>query len=149
MRYYSGYLQDDWRVNGKLTINFGVRLERETGMQEKNNLQTVNFDQTAVNPLNSQVNVLDPVTGAKRQILGGLVFAGVNGATTVQGNQPAVKTAPRVGAVYSFNDKTVLRGGWGLYYSPWNFPAAGTTGWGQIGYSATTDGAADPRRADR
>ena len=139
VRYYSGYLQDDWRVNGKLTINFGVRLERETGMQEKNNLQTVNFDQAAINPLNSQVNVLDPVTGAKRQILGGLSFAGVNGAPTVQGNQPAAKAAPRVGAVYSFNDKTVLRGGWGLYYSPWNFPAAGTTGWGQIGYSATTN----------
>jgi hypothetical protein len=138
VRYYSGYLQDDWRVNNKLTINFGVRLERETGMQEKNNLQTVNFDQAAINPLNSQVNVVDPVTGAKRQILGGLVFAGVNGATTVQGNQPAVKTAPRIGAVYSINDKTVIRGGWGLYYSPWNFPAAGTNGWGQIGYSATT-----------
>jgi hypothetical protein len=138
VRYYSGYLQDDWRVNNKLTINFGVRLERETGMQEKNNLQTVNFDQAAVNPLNSQVNVVDPVSGAKRQILGGLVFAGVNGAATAQGNQPAVKTAPRIGAVYSINDKTVIRGGWGLYYSPWNFPAAGTTGWGQIGYSATT-----------
>jgi len=138
VRYYSGYVQDDWRVNNKLTVNFGVRLERETGMQEKNNLQTVNFDQTAVNPLNSQVNVVDPVTGAKRQLLGGLVFAGVDGATTVQGNQPAVKAAPRVGAVYSIDDKTVIRGGWGLYYSPWNFPAAGTTGWGQIGYSATT-----------
>ena len=48
--------------------------------------------------------------------MGGLVFAGVNGAPTVQGNQPAIKAAPRVGAVYSFNDKTVLRGGWGLYY---------------------------------
>src|SRR5207247_9727301 len=52
--------------------------------------------------------------------------------------QPAVKAAPRIGAVFSFNEKTVLRGGWGLYYSPWNYPAAGTTGWGQIGYSATT-----------
>ena len=64
-------------MNDKLTINYGLRLEHETGMKEKNNQQTVNFDQTAVNPLNSQVNVIDPVTGAKRQILGGLVFAGV------------------------------------------------------------------------
>ncbi|MGH9144823.1 MAG: TonB-dependent receptor domain-containing protein, partial [Vicinamibacterales bacterium] len=138
VHYFSGYAQDDWRVNDKLTINYGIRLEHETGMMEKNNQETVNFDQTAVNPLNSMVKLIDPVTGAQRQIMGGLVFAGVNGATTVQGNQPAIKPAPRAGMVYSINDKTVLRGGWGLYFSPWNYPAAGTTGWGQIGYSATT-----------
>jgi hypothetical protein len=32
----------------------------------------------------------------------------------------------------------VVRGGYGIFWSPWNYPAAGTTGWGQIGYSATT-----------
>jgi hypothetical protein len=138
VNYYSGYVQDDWRINNRLTFNYGIRLEHETGMRERNDQQTVNFDQAAVNPLNSQVNVIDPVTGQRRQILGGLIFAGQNGAPTVQGNQPAVKPAPRAGLVYSFNEKTVLRGGWGLYFSPWNYPAAGTTGWGQIGYSATT-----------
>src|SRR5262249_9534612 len=50
----------------------------------------------------------------------------------------AIKPAPRAGAVYSFDEKTVLRGGWGLYFSPWNFPAAGTNAWGQTGYSSTT-----------
>jgi trimeric autotransporter adhesin len=138
VHYFSGYAQDDWRVNNKLTINYGLRLEHETGMMEKNNNETVNFDASAVNPLNSQVKLIDPVTGAQRQIMGGLIFAGQNGAPTQQGNQPAIKPAPRVGVVYSFNEKTVLRGGWGLYFSPWNYPAAGTTGWGQIGYSATT-----------
>ncbi|HZR25711.1 MAG TPA: TonB-dependent receptor, partial [Vicinamibacterales bacterium] len=138
VNYYSGYVQDDWRVNDKLTLNYGLRLERETGLQEKDNQISVNFDQSALNPLNSQVNLIDPVTGAPRQILGGLIFAGQNGAPTAQGNQPKVKPAPRIGGVYSINDKTVLRGGYGLFYSPWNYPAAGTTGWGQIGYSATT-----------
>jgi len=98
----------------------------------------VNFDKAAISPLNSEVNVIDPLTGIRRTITGGLVYAGVDGAPREQGNQPAIKAAPRVGAVFSFNDKTVLRGGWGLYYAPWNYAAAGTTGWGQIGYSATT-----------
>ena len=68
---------------------------------EQNNQFAVNFDQTAVSPLNSNANVIDPVTGARRQINGGLIFAGQNGAPTAQGNQPAIKAAPRVGAVYS------------------------------------------------
>src|SRR5499427_5719046 len=137
VRYYSGYVQDDWRVNNRLTVNYGIRLERETGLMERNNQITVNFDQNAVSPLNSMMTFTDPITHQPRQLTGGLVFAGVNGAPTVQGNQPAIKPAPRAGAVYSFNDKTVLRGGWGLYFSPWNYPAASTTSWGQIGYSAT------------
>jgi hypothetical protein len=139
VRYASGYAQDDWRVTSKLTINYGVRIEHESGLQEKDNQFAVNFDQTAVSPLNSNATVLDPVTGARRQILGGLVYAGVNGAATAQGNQPAIKAAPRIGAVYSLDDKTVIRGGWGLYYSPWNFPAAGTNAWGQTGYSSQTN----------
>jgi hypothetical protein len=138
VNYYSAFAQDDWRL-GKLTINYGLRLERETGLAEKNNQISVNFDQTAVSPLNSEVTVLDPITGQPRKVLGGLVFAGQNGAPTVQGHQPAIKAAPRVGAVYSFSDKTVVRAGWGLYYVPYSYPAPGTTGWGQIGYSATTN----------
>ena len=145
-------MQDDWRVNDRLTLNYGVRLEHETGLMEQRQPDRRSTStQTAVSPLNSSVNVIDPITGAaphdprrpgvrRRQ----------NGAPTAQGNQPAVKAAPRVGAVYSLNEKTVLRGGWGLYYSPWNYPAAGTNGWGQIGYSATTDVPQSTRqRADR
>ncbi|MFH1268430.1 MAG: hypothetical protein ABIK89_22135, partial [Planctomycetota bacterium] len=138
LKYYSGYVQDDWRVSNKFTINYGIRLERETGLIEENNRFSVDFDKTAVSPLNSQVNLIDPVTGARRQILGGLVYAGVNGAATEQGNLPDVTVAPRVGLVYSIDDNTVVRGGWGLFYAPYNYGAAGTTSWGQIGYSATT-----------
>jgi trimeric autotransporter adhesin len=138
VNYYSAYVQDDWRVNDRLTLNFGLRAERETGLAEKNNQISVNFDQSAVSPLNGEVAVINPVTGQRRQVLGGLVFAGVDGAPTVQGHQPQYKLAPRGGVVFNLNDKTVLRGGYGVFWSPWNYPAAGTTGWGQIGYSATT-----------
>ncbi|MEP6782924.1 MAG: hypothetical protein ABI983_04585, partial [Acidobacteriota bacterium] len=138
VNYSSLYTQDDWRINDSFTLNYGVRLERETGLKERDDQATVGFDYNAVSPLNAKVNVIDPLTGQRRDIKGGLMYAGVNGAPTEQGNQPAIKVAPRVGMVYSLNPKTVIRGGWGLYYAPWNYAAAGTDGWGQIGYSATT-----------
>ena len=54
---------------------------------------------------------------------GGLMYAGVNGNPTEQGNQPAAKFSPRVGFVYSMNPKTVVRGGYGIYQAPWNYQA--------------------------
>jgi hypothetical protein len=138
VNYYSGYAQDDWRVSDQLTLNYGLRLERETGLAERGNQITVDFARDSVSPLNGEVNVLDPLTGQRREILGGLVFAGVNGAPLEQGHQPKYKLAPRGGVVVNLDPKTVVRGGYGLFWSPWNYPAAGTTGWGQIGYSATS-----------
>ncbi len=143
--YYSAYGQDDRRVNGRLTVNYGLRLEHESGLMEKNNNFTVGFDQTAINPLNSLVTMpVDPLTGQRNSVKGGLIFAGVNGAPTAQGNQPAVKVSPRVGTVFSIDPRTVLRAGYGIYYAPWNYPSPGTSSYGQWGYSATTTLAQNP-----
>jgi hypothetical protein len=131
--YYGAYIQDDWRATGRLSVNFGVRFEHEDGLQEVENRQTVGFDQNVVSPLDSRV----PKTGllAGRTIRGGLMFAGVDGNPTAQGNPAAVKVAPRGGFSYSLNKETVVRGGYGLFYAPWNYS---TTQHGQIGFSRTT-----------
>jgi len=137
--YYSGYAQDDWRVNDRFTVNYGLRLEHESGLMEKNDNFTVGFDQTTVSPLNALVTLpIDPLTGQRPAIKGGLIFAGQNGAPTYQGNPPAVKLSPRVGTVFSLNADTVLRGGYGVFYAPWNYPSPGTSNYAQWGYSATT-----------
>ncbi len=136
-RYYAGYIQDDWRASSKLTINYGLRLEHEAGLQEVDNRFTVAFDQNAVSPLDALVpasaRVGTPLEG--RQIRGGLVFAGVDGAPTHQGDPPAVKLSPRVGVAYSLDDRTVVRGGWGLFWSPWNYRSDDH---GQIGFTRDT-----------
>jgi hypothetical protein len=133
VRYYGGYIQDDWRVNPKFTLNYGVRLEHEDGLREEENRQTVGFDQEAVNPLDALV----PKTGllSGRTLRGGLIFAGVDDAPEYQGDPPAIKVAPRVGATYALNPKTVLHGGYGTFYAPWQYSAANH---GQIGFARQT-----------
>ena len=113
-----------------------MRLEHEDGLAEKNDLITVAFDRT-LNPGGALGNVVNPVTG--QRIVGGLVYAGVNGANDYQGDPPGLKVSPRLGVVYSINPKTVLRAGYGIYWSPWNYQAPNNTNYGQIGASQVTE----------
>ncbi len=78
-----------------------------------------------------------PKTGllAGRTINGGLIFAGVDGAPEEQGDPAAIKIAPRGGFSYSLNDDTVLRGGYGLFYAPWNYSRGQH---GQAGFTRDT-----------
>jgi hypothetical protein len=128
IRYYGGYLQDDLRVNGKLTLNAGVRYEYETGMGEAQNRLTVAFDQAAVNPLSSATGL---------NLKGGLVYAGQNGAPTYQGDPSKKKFSPRGGFAWSVTPETVIRGGYGLFWSPWVYSGPGSSSYGQIGYTQT------------
>jgi hypothetical protein len=135
VHYMGGYVQDDWRMSSKFTLNYGVRLERETGLREENNGLTVAFDRT-LNPGGTLGSVVNPLTG--QPIRGGLVYAGVDGANEYQGNPPGIKFSPRVGMVYSMNPKTVLRAGYGLYWAPWNYQGVGATNYGNVGFTQQT-----------
>jgi hypothetical protein len=135
VHYFGGYAQDDWRVGPKLTINYGIRLERETGLVEENDGFTVAFDRT-LNPGGALGAIVNPQTG--QPIRGGLVYAGQNGAPRHQGDPPAVKISPRVGVVYSFNPQTVVRAGYGIYWAPWNYQAVGANNYGNIGFTQVT-----------
>ncbi len=120
--YNAIYLQDDFRLNSKLTLNLGVRYEYEPGQSETQNQYTVGFDTKAINPLSNGSNVA----------LGGYAFAGVNGYPTHCCNQSNTKFAPRIGAAYEVRKGTVVRAGFGVFYAPVGLTAAAT------GYSQST-----------
>jgi hypothetical protein len=139
--YFGGYIQDDWRVSSKLTLNYGLRLERETGLAEKDNNFSVGFDTNAATLAGISIPA-DPIAGTPaRTLTGGLMYAGVDGNKTTQGNPPKIKASPRVGIVYSMNSKTVVRGGYGLYWAPYNYPIPSTANnnYGQVGFSQNTN----------
>ena len=90
------YVQDDWKVNSKLSLNLGLRYDFITPALEANDAQT-NFN---------------PAGG------GSLVFA-KSGSLEERGLVKPDKNnfAPRIGIVYTLDEKTVLRGGWGIFYN--------------------------------
>ncbi len=97
------YGQDDWRVNSKLTLNFGVRYEWSTPYTERHN-------NTQFSDFSGQSGIGIP---GNPNLLGTTVFASNSkrSATTDWNN-----VAPRVGFAYLANDKLAIRGGAGVYY---------------------------------
>ncbi len=108
--YYGAYLQDDFRLNSKLTINYGLRWEHESGLQEQNNGIVTGFLPNAPSPIQSQVSGL--------ATNGVVEFAGQNGAPLSIGNPNWSKWGPRAGVAWQVNNKTVVRGGYGLFWAP-------------------------------
>jgi trimeric autotransporter adhesin len=133
VRYYGAFVQDDFRVSPKVTLNYGLRLEHEDGLRERNDQITVGFDRT-LNPGGALGNVM--VDG--RPVRGGLVYAGQDGANDYQGNPVGLKVSPRVGITYALTPQTVVRGGYGIYWAPWNYQPVSGINYGQIGYVRQT-----------
>jgi hypothetical protein len=124
--YAAGYIQDDFKVTQKLTLNFGLRWEREGGRTERFNRMTRGF---AFNqPSSLQVPGLN--------LQGGLLFAGVGGQARTQTEADANNFSPRFGFAYSVTPRTVLRGGYGIFRSGTTDIGAGTSA--ALGFSATT-----------
>jgi outer membrane receptor protein involved in Fe transport len=92
----AGFLQDDWRILPQLTLNCGLRYEFSPPPTERRN-RTANFD-----PDGS----------------GSLVFAhGGSLASRALVKPNTTNFGPRIGAAYSLGGRTVLRGGYGVYYT--------------------------------
>jgi hypothetical protein len=137
IRYGGVFVQDDLRLTSKLTLNFGLRYEYETGIYSPNNRFSPAFDAKAVNPIQSQVQgIVTP---------GVLEYAGQNGYGTSAGNPNGDKFGPRFGFAYTINPKTVIRGGYGLFWAPLSFSLQSSFGYtATTNYVASNDGGATP-----
>jgi hypothetical protein len=125
------FVQDDWRVNRKLTVNAGLRLEFNGGMSEKENRNLAGFDTTAANPIQTQAKAnyaiapIAEIAPANFNVLGGLRFA--DGSI----NDMKAKLLPRLAAAYSLDQRTVLRGGLGLFSYDYFFENINQAGYSQ------------------
>ena len=118
--YFGGYLQDDWRLNGRLTLNLGLRYDFETPRTERYDRMNY-FDPDARSPLAG-------VVPGFPDLRGGLVFVGVDGNSRRQFDTDTNNIAPRIGGAFEINDKTVVRAGYAHLYGPSYQQANGTVG---------------------
>jgi Carboxypeptidase regulatory-like domain len=119
--FYGTYLQDDWKVTPKLTLNLGIRWEVQTAPVERFNQQSF-FDFNATNPISS---------GLGSTVKGAVVFNGVNGVRRGLYNPPTKDFAPRIGLAYQAASKLVVRAGFGTFYVPSFLSGSSTQGYGQ------------------
>jgi hypothetical protein len=105
--YIAPWVQDDWKVTKKLTLNLGLRWDFITPEVERHNKMTGAFNETVLNPVSA-------VLGTNYQ--GGVTFAGVNGQSRGAYKMNKLEIQPRFGFAYAFSDRMSLRGGIGENY---------------------------------
>lgn len=158
------FVQDNWRVSPRLTLDVGVRFYHMPPIRELGNLAAT-FDPSLYDPakapalyvpaLNEQNQRVaqNPITGelAPAPLIGqyvldsgdpanGMAVGGVNGYPSGLYTRPKINYAPRFGFAYDLtgDGKTALRGGWGIFFDTGqNNPFSSTTGNPPISYTPT------------
>lgn len=116
------FFHDDWRVTSKLTLNLGLRWEYEGALTERFNRSVQGFDFSAVQPFEAAARAAyatsstPEVPASSFNTRGGLTFAGVGGNSRALYNTPKTNFMPRIGFAYRMNQKTVFRGGYGIFF---------------------------------
>jgi hypothetical protein len=145
--YYGWYAQDDWKVNNRLTLNIGLRYDVQLPYMERYNRMASMFNINQVNPVSNQVlaawnanaaaynatNPKYPYPAAPAAMFGVWQFAGQNGNPRRAQYTDWTNGAPRVGFAYRVNDKTAIRGGFGVFYQ-----SITSNNNSQTGFSQTT-----------
>ncbi|HEY3350084.1 MAG TPA: carboxypeptidase-like regulatory domain-containing protein [Thermoanaerobaculia bacterium] len=133
------FIHDEWRVDKRLTVNAGFRLEVERGLIESYSRNIDGFDLTSTNPINDQAsaayakNPIPEIPATEFRVRGGLTFSDGNIYDT------QVKPLPRLGISYLIDPKTVARAGIGLFSFPYFFDAMNQSGFSQATLLVSTD----------
>ncbi len=130
--YYAVYFQDDWKIHPRLTVNLGLRWDVQMPFVEIHDRVNSYFDFNAKNPLSDQIvakwkdlksqwDAANPgkenlYPAAPSVIRGGVTFANKDGNPRNVYDTDWTNLQPRLGFAWQVMNKTVIRGGVGIYY---------------------------------
>ncbi len=137
--YYAWYVQNNYRVTPRLSLNLGLRLEYQLGSSERFNRAISYFDSSLKLPISDAAQAAyakspaPELSAAGFVVRGGPVYPGVNGVPSRLVNNEA-GWLPRVAAAWQASSRTVLRIGYGMFYD--SMVAGGSLD--QTGFNRTT-----------
>jgi hypothetical protein len=118
-KYYAGYVQDDWKVNARLTLNLGLRYEWFSPYENRYDAQAMFIPGAPfagaryLYPVSRETNPALPASFLQTLQKDGIALQYTN---NVSGYSSLDNFAPRFGAAYQVNPKLVVRGGYGIFY---------------------------------
>ncbi|MCU1236438.1 MAG: hypothetical protein JWP63_4405 [Candidatus Solibacter sp.] len=140
--FFATYIQDNWRLTPRLSLNLGLRLEYEAGPTERYNRLVSGFDPTLVLPISAGAQAAyatAPVSGvpaSQFSALGGNTYPAVNGLDRQQWSS-SWNLMPRIALAYQLDRKSVLRFGTGRFFDTLN--VGNELNYNQTGFSNTTN----------
>ncbi len=118
------FFQDDWRVSNKLRLSLGLRYEREAGVDESFNRGIAWTFSDQKSPITDMVQAAYAANPIAELAASSFKATGISSYLGTDGFDTATKGThtflPKLGVVYSVNNKTVIRGGWGMYQDTLN-----------------------------
>ena len=121
-QYYGIYLQDDWKVSSKLTLNLGLRYELETPLTERFDRLVAGFAYGQSNPIEAQAqanyakNPIPEIPADQFKVQGGLTFVTTGGIGRSPYEGEKNNFQPRIGFAYQLFRNTILRGGYAIFH---------------------------------
>lgn len=120
VRYHTlaAYIQDDWKVSPKLTVNLGLRWETTSTPVDVNDMR-FGFDPKTGSLVVPSQKVIDTLVSPVFPDNIPIITASQAGFANQRSLLQSDKTwGPRVGFAYRLSNKMVIRGGTGIYYTP-------------------------------
>jgi hypothetical protein len=121
-RFLGLYVHDDFKISRTLTLNLGLRWEKEFPVTERYDRLVANFDPSVANPIQAQAQAnygrspIPELPVNQFRAPGGITFVNANG----NGRSPFTTEwnnfMPRIGFAWQVKPLTVIRGGYGLFY---------------------------------
>jgi hypothetical protein len=140
--YYGLYLQDDWRLTHKLTLNLGLRWDYEQPLTARGNTINNGFCLDCANPIGANF-VPTALFPNGFPVEGGLTFANATNRSPFKSDFGDWQ--PRFGMAYQLTPKMVLRGGFGIMYIPTIDDQSLLSGFSSsTTFNATTNGGETP-----